>query len=49
MLAVLDARGMAVPEWVAERVRVCSDLDELGKLVRRAAVVASAEELFPGS
>ncbi len=49
VLAVLDARGIAVPEGVAERVRACVDLDELGKLVRRAVVVASAEELFPAS
>ena len=49
VFAVLDARGLAVPEWVAERVRACRDLDELGRLVRKAVVASSADELFPGS
>jgi hypothetical protein len=49
VLAFLEARGLDVPAWVAERLRACSDSEELGRLVRRAAVVASAEELFPAS
>jgi hypothetical protein len=46
VLAFLAARGIDVPAEVAERVRHCDDLELLGRLVRRAAVIASAEQLF---
>jgi hypothetical protein len=46
VLLVLAARGIDVPAEVAERVRACRDLEILGRLVRRAAVIASADQLF---
>jgi hypothetical protein len=46
VLAFLDARGIGVPAELAERVRACTDLEVLGRLVRRAAVIASADQLF---
>jgi hypothetical protein len=46
VLAILEARGLQVGTDVADRVRVCRDLEVLGRLVRRAAVIASAEQLF---
>jgi hypothetical protein len=49
VLDVLEARGLDVPEAIAERVRACRDLAELGGLLRRAVLVASAEELFLAS
>jgi len=46
VLAVLAARGIDVPSELAERVRQCDDLEVLGRLVRRAAVIANADQLF---
>jgi hypothetical protein len=46
ILAILDARGFAVPDQVADRVRATTDLAVLDRLVRRAVTVASVEELF---
>ncbi|WP_435110066.1 hypothetical protein [Nocardiopsis synnemataformans] len=46
ILGVLDARGIAVPDEVRDRVTASSDLDELDRWVRRAAKVDSAEDLF---
>jgi predicted transposase YdaD len=46
VLAVLAARGIEVPAELAERVRQCDDLELLGRLVRRSAVIASADQLF---
>ncbi|TDD77629.1 hypothetical protein [Actinomadura rubrisoli] len=46
ILLVLDARGVAVPDNVRERVTSCTDLDQLERLIRRAAVIESGEELF---
>jgi hypothetical protein len=46
VLAVLAARGVEVPAELAERVRECDDLELLGRLVRRSAVIASADQLF---
>ncbi|MBI5501526.1 MAG: hypothetical protein HY907_14870 [Deltaproteobacteria bacterium] len=46
ILAVLTARGLAVPEVVAAGVRACRDLDELDRLLRRAVLVRSADELL---
>jgi hypothetical protein len=42
----LSARGIDVPAAIAERVRQCDDLEVLGRLVRRAAVIGRADELF---
>ncbi|TQN27668.1 hypothetical protein FHX37_4393 [Haloactinospora alba] len=46
VLAVLEARGIAVPEDVRSRITGCADTEQLNVWVRRAAVVDSAEELF---
>ena len=46
VLVFLAARGIDVPAALAERVRQCDDREVLGRLVRRAAVIGSAEELF---
>jgi hypothetical protein len=46
VLVFLAARGIDVPNHIAERVRACRDLEILGRLIRRAAVIASADQLF---
>ena len=46
VLAILDARGLAVGAAVLERVRTTHDLATLDHWVRRAVVVACAEEVF---
>jgi hypothetical protein len=42
----LDARGLTVSDATRERVLACTDLDQLRRWVRRAAIIQSAEELF---
>jgi hypothetical protein len=42
----LDARGLTVSDAVRERVLACTDLDQLRRWVRRAAVRQSADEIF---
>ncbi|AKT38687.1 hypothetical protein [Chondromyces crocatus] len=51
VLDVLEARGLAVPAAVRERVLGSTDLTELDGWIRRAAVVSGVEALFaaPGS
>jgi hypothetical protein len=46
VLAVLDARGIKVPDDVRDQISGCRDLDRLDVLVRRAATVEAAEDLF---
>ena len=46
VLAVLEARGIEVPVEVRERVLASTDLDELDRWIRRAAVVSDARELL---
>jgi hypothetical protein len=46
VLIVLDARGLAIPDEVRQRVEASSDLAELEHWLRRAAVVGSAREIF---
>jgi len=46
VLDVLDARGLSVSAPQRERILACPDLDVLKTWLRRAAVVASADELF---
>ena len=46
VLAFLEARGLEIPADVRERVLACTDLAELNRWIRRAAVVGSARELF---
>jgi hypothetical protein len=46
VLAVLDARGIAIPDSARERITSCDDLGLLDQWVRRAATVSAAEEIF---
>jgi hypothetical protein len=46
VLAVLDARGIEVPDDVRTRITACSDLDQLLTWVRRAATADAIEDLF---
>ena len=46
VLAVLDARGIDVPDGVRARITGCSDLDQLLTWVRRAATANAIEDLF---
>lgn len=44
--AVLDARGVEVPEDVRARITECLDLDQLDTWVRRAGTADSVHDLF---
>ncbi|WP_437756213.1 hypothetical protein [Sorangium sp. So ce1389] len=46
VLAVLEARGLEVPADVRQRVLENTDLAELDRWLRRAAVVSDARELL---
>ncbi|WP_437598896.1 hypothetical protein WMF28_39525 [Sorangium sp. So ce590] len=46
VIAVLEARGLEVPAEVRERVLASTDLAELDRWIRRAAVVSDARELL---
>jgi hypothetical protein len=46
VLAVLDARGIAVSPEQRDRVLACTDVDQLEGWVRRAITAATIEELF---
>ena len=46
VLDVLDARGLTVTQPQRERIIACTDLDLLKTWLRRAATVASSDELF---
>jgi hypothetical protein len=46
VLAVLEARGIAVPDDARARITECSDLDQLETWVRRAVTAASMRDLF---
>lgn len=46
VLIFLEARGLDIPATLRERIETCSDLDELERLIRRAAIVKAAGELF---
>jgi Uma2 family endonuclease len=46
VLAVLEARGIRITKAARERVARCADGAELGRWVRRAAVVQKVGELF---
>jgi hypothetical protein len=43
---VLDERGIEVADEVRERIARCVDLDQLDVWIRRAARIASIDELF---
>jgi hypothetical protein len=46
VLAFLEARGLEVPAEVRERVLASTDIDELDRWIRRAAVISDARELL---
>lgn len=46
VLAVLEARRLEVPAKVRERVLASTDIGELDRWIRRAAVVRDARELL---
>jgi hypothetical protein len=46
VLRILDWRGIAVPDFVRDRVRACSDLDQLEVWAQRAVRATKAEDLF---
>ncbi|MBV9315740.1 MAG: hypothetical protein JO100_18855, partial [Pseudonocardia sp.] len=46
VLAVLDARGINVPEDTRNRITSCTDLDQLNTWIRRAATATSIDDLF---
>ncbi|WP_437991362.1 hypothetical protein [Sorangium sp. So ce145] len=46
VLAILEARGIEVPAEVRERVLASTDIDELDRWIRRAAVISDARELL---
>ena len=46
VITFLEARGLEVPADVRERVLASTDLAELDRWIRRAAVVSEARELF---
>jgi hypothetical protein len=45
VLAILDARGVAVPEEVRAHIAGCTDLDLLDVWVRRAATADKIQDL----
>ncbi|GLY66195.1 hypothetical protein [Amycolatopsis taiwanensis] len=49
VLAVLESRGIEVPEQARERISGCTDLDQLEGWIRRVATVNSVDELFTAS
>jgi hypothetical protein len=46
VLAVLDARGIHVPDDVHACITECTDADQLEAWGRRAAVIQTIEDLF---
>ena len=46
VLAVLDARGIEMPDSVREDIAGCTDLDQLDTWIRRAATANKVQELF---
>jgi hypothetical protein len=46
VLAVLEARGIPVPDEVRARITECTDSDQLNAWVRRAATADSVDDLF---
>ncbi|MGE3284756.1 MAG: hypothetical protein AB7J32_01485 [Pseudonocardia sp.] len=46
VLAVLDARGIAVSDDARARITGCTDLEQLDVWVRRAVAAATVDELF---
>jgi hypothetical protein len=49
VLAVLETRGLSIPEEVRQRVQASTDAAELDRWLRRAVRVSSAAEIFEGA
>jgi hypothetical protein len=45
VITVLEARGVAVPDVVRERVMACTDVDQLDTWLRRAVTANTADEV----
>lgn len=45
-LAILNARGIPVPDSVRERITTCTDLDRMDAWLERSRTVERAEDLF---
>jgi len=46
VLAVLDARGVGLPEDMRDQISRCTDVDQLDMWIRRAATATTSDELF---
>lgn len=46
ILTVLEARGFAIPAALADRIRACTDPEQIDRWLRRAATVSSADEVL---
>ena len=46
ILRVLEARGFAVPDEIAERVRACRDIPTLDAWLTKAVTLTDVRELF---
>jgi hypothetical protein len=45
LLAILDARGIAIPDDIRARIADCTDLDQLDVWIRRAATADKIQDL----
>jgi 3-methyladenine DNA glycosylase AlkC len=45
VLTILDARGIAVPDEIRANIAKCTDLDQLGRWIRRAATADKIQDL----
>jgi hypothetical protein len=46
LLAILNTRGISIPQDVHTRITTCTDLDELDTLIRRALTATTIQDLF---
>jgi hypothetical protein len=46
VVAFLEARGLAISNEQRERITSCTDLEQLDRWIRRAATIATTDELF---
>ena len=45
LLAVLDARGIEVPDDIRDRITTCTEFDQLDIWIRRAATIDKIQDL----
>ncbi|WP_432987418.1 hypothetical protein [Dactylosporangium sp. CA-233914] len=45
LLAILDARGVQIPDQIRADITKCTDLDQLGIWIRRAATANTIQDL----